>query len=35
MEFLFAGHGQDGVRSAYLEVGDFAAGQAFLTIAKR
>jgi len=30
VEFLFAGHGGDTVRRAYLEVGDFAAGRAFL-----
>jgi len=35
VEFLFAGRGRDTVRAAYLEVGDFTAGQAFLTIAKR
>lgn len=35
VEFLFQGRGGDSVRSAYLEVGDFVAAQAFLTIAKR
>ncbi len=35
VEFLFAGRGRDSVRTAYLEVGDFAAGQAFVTVAKR
>lgn len=36
VEFVFAGRGgRDSVRTAYLEVGDFAAAQAFLTIAKR
>ena len=30
VEFLFAGRGGDTVRRAYLEVGDFAAGRAFL-----
>jgi hypothetical protein len=32
VEFQFAG---DGVRRAYVEVGDFAAGRAFLTLAER
>jgi hypothetical protein len=32
VEFLFPG---DRVRRAYVEVGDFAAGQAFLTVAAR
>lgn len=32
VEFLFAG---DEVRRAYVEVGDFAAGKAFLTLARR
>jgi hypothetical protein len=35
IEFLFEGRGGDGVRTAYLEVGDFAAGQAFLNLAQR
>jgi hypothetical protein len=35
VEFLFAGRGGDAVRTAYLEVGDYAAAQAFLTIAQR
>jgi hypothetical protein len=32
VEFLFPG---DRVRRAYVEVGDFAAGQAFLQVAAR
>jgi len=32
VEFLFPG---DVTRRAYVEVGDFAAGQAFLTLAER
>ncbi|MDZ4370247.1 MAG: hypothetical protein U1C74_02340, partial [Phenylobacterium sp.] len=32
VEFLFAG---DRVRTAYVEVGDFAAGRAFLQVAAR
>jgi len=36
VEFVFAGHGgADEVRTAYVEVGDFAAGRAFLSIAQR
>ena len=35
VEFLFAGRSGDTVRRAFVEVGDFAAGQAFLTVAKR
>ncbi len=35
VEFLFAGGGRDVVRIAYVEVGDFAAGRAFLTTAQR
>jgi hypothetical protein len=34
VEFLFAGT-KDEVRRAYVEVGDFAAGRAFLTTAQR
>jgi hypothetical protein len=30
IEFLFPGVGGDTVRTAYVEVGDFAAGRAFL-----
>jgi len=33
VEFLFSGRGGDTVRRAYVEVGDFAAGLAFLRIA--
>jgi hypothetical protein len=33
VEFVFAGRGGDQVRTAYVEVGDFAAGQAFLATA--
>jgi hypothetical protein len=32
VEFLFSG---DRVRTAYVEVGDFAAGRAFLQVAAR
>ena len=35
IEFLFAGTGGDSVRRAYVEVGDFAAGRAFLQVAAR
>ncbi len=35
VEFVFAGAGRDEVRTAYLEVGDFAAGQAFLNVTPR
>jgi hypothetical protein len=35
IEFLFANGPRDEVRTAYLEVGDFAAGRAFLTTAQR
>jgi hypothetical protein len=35
IEFLFSGGGKDNVRKAYVEVGDFAAGRAFLRIATR
>jgi hypothetical protein len=35
VEFLFAGASADQVRRAYVEVGDFAAGRAFLTLAQR
>lgn len=35
VEFLFAGAGKDVVRRAYVEVGDFAAGRAFLQVAAR
>jgi alkylhydroperoxidase family enzyme len=35
VEFVFAGRSRDVVRTAYLEVGDFAAAQAFLTVASR
>ena len=35
VEFAFAGRGGDQVRTAYVEVGDFAAGQAFLNVAQR
>ena len=35
IEFLFADGARDGVRTAYVEVGDFAAGRAFLTAAQR
>jgi hypothetical protein len=36
VEFVFAGRGGvDAVRTAYVEVGDFAAGRAFLSIAQR
>jgi hypothetical protein len=35
VEFLFSGSGRDTVRRAYVEVGDFAAGKAFLQIASR
>ncbi len=33
VEFLFEGSGRDQVRRAYVEVGDFAAGRAFLQVA--
>jgi hypothetical protein len=35
VEFLFGGGSGDQVRTAYVEVGDFAAGRAFLTAAQR
>jgi hypothetical protein len=35
IEFQFAEGGRDVVRTAYVEVGDFAAGRAFLTAARR
>ena len=35
LEFVFMGRNGDIVRTAYVEVGDFAAGQAFLTVAAR
>lgn len=35
VEFLFSAAGGDTVRKAYLEVGDFAAGRAFLASAQR
>jgi len=35
VEFVFAGRGGDEVRRAYVEVGDFAAGRAFLDISQR
>lgn len=36
VEFVFAGaNGRDTVRRAYIEVGDFAAGRAFLAVAQR
>jgi hypothetical protein len=35
VEFVFAGRAGDTVRTAYIEVGDFAAGRAFLTVPQR
>jgi hypothetical protein len=35
IEFLFADGAREDVRTAYVEVGDFAAGRAFLNIAQR
>lgn len=35
IEFLFADGARDGVRTAYVEIGDFAAGRAFVTAAQR
>ena len=35
IEFLFAADGREQVRTAYIEIGDFAAGRAFLTTAQR
>ncbi len=35
VDFVFAGDAGDVVRTAYFEVGDFAAGRAFLTAAQR
>ncbi len=35
IEFLFEGSGRDQVKRAYVEVGDFAAGRAFLQVAGR
>jgi len=35
VEFLFSGQTGDVARQAFIEVGDFAAGQAFLTVAGR
>ena len=35
IEFAFAGRNGDTLRRAFVEVGDFAAGRAFLAIAQR
>jgi len=35
LEFLFTGRGKDVARQAFVEVGDFAAGRAFLAVARR
>ena len=35
IEFLYAGRRGDVIRKAYIEVGDFAAGRAFLAASKR
>ncbi|MGZ8362903.1 MAG: hypothetical protein ACXW3D_03495 [Caulobacteraceae bacterium] len=35
VEFLFSGRNGESVKRAYVEVGDFAAGQAFLNVARR
>ena len=35
VEFLFAGDGGESVRTAYVEVGDFAAARAFQAVAQR
>jgi hypothetical protein len=35
VDFLFEGSGRDQVRRAYVEVGDFAAGRAFLQVAAK
>ena len=35
LEFLFAGENGEAVRTAYVEVGDFAAARAFQTTAQR
>lgn len=35
IEFVFSGAGRDVIRTAWIEVGDFAAGRAFLNIAQR
>lgn len=35
VEFLFSGRGGDQVRRAYIEVGDFAAGRAFIDVVQR
>ncbi len=35
LEFVFTGRGHDEVRRAFVEVGDFAAGRAFLAVARR
>ena len=35
IEFLIGGSGAEQVRTAYVEVGDFAAGRAFLTASQR
>jgi len=35
LEFIFSGPRGDQVRSAYIEVGDFTAGRAFLQVARR
>jgi hypothetical protein len=35
VEFVFAGSAGDLVRRAYVEVGDFAAGRAFLQVGPR
>ena len=35
VEFLFAGDNGEEVRTAYVDVGDFAAGQAFESLTQR
>lgn len=35
VEFVFAGRARDDIRRAYIEVGDFAAGRAFLNVDER
>ena len=35
VEFLFSGRTGEVARPAFIEVGDFAAGQAFLTVLRR
>ena len=35
VEFVYSGQGRDTVRAAYVEIGDLAAGLAFLAVPQR